>query len=320
MVESTDVGSLPNPLYWDEKLFNLGASLIEKSFFSSVDLSHRSVGYFKQIVYTGLLKKLQAGFEIPCYPQYRDMKLQFRDNYRTLMNSTSTNLFIETGPEKGMFNPEYTRIAEVEVLKEIGRRICEETGQRPIEMKVCISGPITLEFEVDDYFLAGLVVGSIINTKHVKTKLITLDEPTYGYTVSGDLILRRYDRILYGAKCRNVETSIHVHSSSQRDFLTLENLDIIECHTKYSKLLESMVEDLKKNGKRLCVGIAKTDITDDVESLDLMEKRLKRAISKFGLDTVAYASPDCGMRGWISEKNALECLRRVSEVVKKLRT
>jgi len=45
-----------------------------------------------------------------------------------------------------------------------------------------------------------------------------------------------------------------------------------------------------------------------------MGLRLRRAVERFG-ERVAYAGPECGLRGFPTYESALECLRRVARAV-----
>ena len=60
----------------------------------------------------------------------------------------------------------------------------------------------------------------------------------------------------------------------------------------------------------------KIDPTIFLEDVELMKKRLNQTIERFGANRVAYAGPECGLRGFPTYDSALECLRRVSKSVK----
>jgi methionine synthase II (cobalamin-independent) len=53
-----------------------------------------------------------------------------------------------------------------------------------------------------------------------------------------------------------------------------------------------------------------------LENINLMKERLAKIIGHFGGNRVPYAGPECGLRGFPTYESALECLRRVSKVVK----
>jgi len=52
-----------------------------------------------------------------------------------------------------------------------------------------------------------------------------------------------------------------------------------------------------------------------LEDIGLMKKRLKDILERFGVDRVAMAGTECGLRGFPTYSSAIECLRRVSKAM-----
>jgi methionine synthase II (cobalamin-independent) len=53
-----------------------------------------------------------------------------------------------------------------------------------------------------------------------------------------------------------------------------------------------------------------------LESVDTMKNRLVRVVDQFGVERIAYAGPECGLKGYPTYESALECLRRISNTLK----
>jgi len=64
--------------------------------------------------------------------------------------------------------------------------------------------------------------------------------------------------------------------------------------------------------------IKKQKVNPDVflETADIMKKRVSDVVERFGEDRILYAGPECGLKGYPTYENALECLRRISTAVK----
>lgn len=314
MIHSTDVGSLPKPKDFNEALFLKGLESVENSIFYGTDSKQQPYTYFSDVISNGLKKKLEAGIEVPCYPQYQLMDAQFKRMHKKFIESPLKNPIVEV---KGryVFNPKYTILPEIKVLKEKAPEICEKLGKEQIIIKACISDFLTLQGEVADDFIASLLAGNIVNIEHLKTQIVTLDAPSYNCRD----VLNKYEKIYEIVKSVSpeVETGIHIHSSTQKDFLPVKYLDTIECHTEHIDSIKITPEELKNSHKKLQVGIAKTSDIDSVEPLDTVIKRLETSVSKFGFESIRYASPECGMGGWGSEEAAIKNLNLVAEAVNK---
>ena len=176
----------------------------------------------------------------------------------------------------------------------------------------------------------------------------TVDDTLIDFGSEGrECLIKALDRIYYEAKSRGAQTVIHLHSTSNTLFWQVENLDIVEshvgdllyrspktkdlleeydkflkvslCYTDFDKLVHDRVK-AERGGENLLEKVAdvwrkiRSDELNPVyylESVEVMEKRLKKALDIFG-DRILYAGPECGLRGFPTYECALECLRRAA--------
>jgi 5-methyltetrahydropteroyltriglutamate--homocysteine methyltransferase len=115
------------------------------------------------------------------YPQHYDMHKQFSD-------------IIHKAIDKGTYvvAEKDAIICEVYVINEEAKRFYEETGNR-VSLRVCVTGPMesylkgigTTSYKNILLMLAETVrsfaKNSILDSKHVKTEVIALDEPSSGF-------------------------------------------------------------------------------------------------------------------------------------------
>jgi len=308
---STDVGSLP--FVGDKKRFNEGAELAEQNLFSP-RVENDALKYFEESVYQGFLKKLECGVDVPCFPQYRGMLDQFINLYEKISSFDETKY--KTVPF--LSDPNLPIVAELGALIKYSGIISEKFG-RSIDMKVCITGYITSGRSRDTAyygFLMNLIDRSILKTKHLRTRIITIDEPVYDGVKIG---IEDYENILHMAKSRNVETSLHTHCESKKSILELKNLDIIEIHADSidKETYDITKKDLETYDKKLQIGIGKTSPVNAVETVDTMKRRGRKAVSIFGIENIPYFSLECGMSAWDYEE-ALTNLRNMSRATREV--
>ena len=67
--------------------------------------------------------------------------------------------------------------------------------------------------------------------------------------------------------------------------------------------------------------IKKEKVDPDVflETPETMKKRVTDVVERFGEERILYAGPECGLKGYPTYKNALECLKRISTAVSSLK-
>jgi len=314
---STDVGGMPIPNGFNEERFLLGCESFERSLFQPCLNDEESLKYFEKSVCDGLLDKIGSGIIIPCYPQYRDMIAQFADFYKIhegYFSSMPGELLTDQG-----YNPQYTFVAEVKALERNLRRIIERTGMEQVDIKVCLTSPLDLSFEIPTNFLVSMARNALMSSKHLKTRIITLDIPSYGYQMVVDKAIESAREFFDGVKATriDVETALHLHSGNHRDFLKIESLDILELHSEFLDSPPVRRRELKDYDKFLQIGIAPTAYPVEIEPIGILRKRIRKAISMFG-DRVKYVSPDCSLKGLSNRRLALRLLRNISEVAREV--
>jgi 5-methyltetrahydropteroyltriglutamate--homocysteine methyltransferase len=174
-----------------------------------------------------------------------------------------------------------------------------------------------------------------------------------------ETLRKAWESIFHKASVKGVQTSIHLHSTVDELFWDVKTLNVVESHVedplyqsdRTKKLLESMDKFLKASigisdfdkliRKNITASLkqsigepaineqvaeawkkitnGKLDPTTFLESIKLMEKRFNDIISRFDPKRIPYAGPECGLKSFPTYECALECLRRISNTVKKSR-
>jgi 5-methyltetrahydropteroyltriglutamate--homocysteine methyltransferase len=236
MVKSYDVGSLP--FFGDMERFSKGAEHF---------LSHPVddlAKYFEETVVTSFIDKVEAGIDIPNYPQFRDMNKMFFQMIdgveRGKTGYVQTNvLSVKT---------EKTLVPEVMALKKNSQEIYERIG-KPFEAKFCVTGPYTLSslltYRTGETFtsfgnlISQIIENNIFSEKCGRISLVTVDEPTFGllddslvgYGSDGREHLRKaWESIFQKAVSKGAQTCLHLHSTADKLFWEIESLNIIESH------------------------------------------------------------------------------------------
>ena len=159
------------------------------------------------------------------------------------------------------------------------------------------------------------------------------------------------------AVAKGIVTCIHLHSTVDGLFWDVNALDMVESHVEDVLYKSSWVaKALEEHDKLLKASICKTDydalvrkkLEDEMpgagesiiaerlgdiwrairrgeldpcaflEPIDLMAKRLKDILKRYGPARVPFAGPECGLRGFPTYRCAIECLRRAAEACEKV--
>jgi len=241
-------------------------------------------------------------------------------------------------------------IPEVHVIKDEAKRLYEETGSI-VPLRVCVTGPMELYLkEVGTTLYKEILLmlaetvrlfarHSILNSKHVKTELIALDEPSFGFqdvTADRETLLDVLEKAL---DFKGVVKHVHLHSPSRaQDILDVKNLDALSIEYAASpRNIESISKNmLEQADKQIRVGISRTDVdsmiaelsnrgvkkptaTQLVENEEIIRKRFTLAKEKYG-ETMTFAGPDCGLGGWPTQDAAQLLLKRTVNAVKSAKT
>jgi 5-methyltetrahydropteroyltriglutamate--homocysteine methyltransferase len=252
--------------------------------------------------------------------------------------------------EKGTFvvDEKHAFLPEVRLIEEEGKRLSEEIGKK-IALRACMFGPMELYLQemgtvayrdVLDGFaetIRRFAKNSIVNTKYVKTEVISIDEPSFGFmniNSEKEALLEVLEKAL---DFQDVIRQIHLHSASRLpDLLEVGNIDVVSFEYGASpKNIESVSRKMLEDAdKQIRVGVSRTDIgsimaeLNDkgvtnptaeqlVESKELIKKRYISAKKKYE-DRMTFTGPDCGVGGWPSQEAALLLLKRTVNAVKEI--
>ena len=334
-----DVGSFPIPPFTDRKLFDRAYVLAREAIINGKNIKKDEflLNNFHNVIVESFKKKLETGLDIVNYPQHYDMHKQFTETIREAMNK-GTYLV----DEKNAIIP------EVHIIKEEAEGLSKEIG-RKISLRTCITGPMELYLKMvgtvpykDVLLMFAETVkrfakNSILNSKYVKTEVVSLDEPSFGFqevTANKNTILEALEKAF---DFSGVIKQIHLHSSSRvADLLEVKNLNVLSFEYAASpKNIEAVSKKmLQKADKQIRVGISRTDINSItaelyekgitkpnmeqlVESEETIRKRFLTAKEKYE-ETMTFTGPDCGLGGWPTQETAQLLLKRTVEAVKKV--
>lgn len=177
-----------------------------------------------------------------------------------------------------------------------------------------------------------------------------VDDPLIDKGTEGrEALLKAWETMAHQAQTRNVESCIHLHCTSDDLFWTIKSLQIVESHTDDPLYgVKATKQRLDSTDKFLKASVAVTDFdkliwsklgskaSDEAvgdawkriskggvdpqeffEEVNVMEKRLHRVIERFGLERVALAGTECGLRGFPNYGSAMQYLGLVSKAVKR---
>lgn len=169
-------------------------------------------------------------------------------------------------------------------------------------------------------------------------------------------LLKAWESMMQKTKAKGAQSCLHLHNTSDELFWETKTLDVIESHvddpfyqarrtkellqstdkfikasitaTDFDQLIRNNILATSKqqlNENSINEKIAETWKTINqnkinaqvfVENTELMMKRLREITQRFGEDRILYSGPECGLRSFPTYASALECLRRVAQVVK----
>jgi len=341
-----DVGSFPLPenidMEWFNQFYWVAYKAIAKNNVQDI-FEHEGI---KNNFIVPMLKsfqlKMNAGVEIINYPQHIDMYNQFLKPIE------------EYEKEPGLIDPEMATIPEMFVIDNFAKENYEKTG-KVLKLKVCVTGPIELYVKKHGFTvysdlalnyaksINSFVKNSIINNEHLKTEIVSIDEPSFGYidvfNVNEDEIVKIFDKSLEGVRTTN---QIHLHTLSKATTaLKCKNVDVLTCEYASDPKNKIAKQVLEEHDKFIRVGITRTNLDniiaekldsglsmDELKSLtgklglidskEQIKKNLLSAIKLYG-DRLRYVGPDCGLGGWQIPQIAFELLHRTSEVIEEIK-
>jgi 5-methyltetrahydropteroyltriglutamate--homocysteine methyltransferase len=251
MIKSCDSGSFP--------FIGDYAKFLEDVQRFGLNHSDESAEYFEKKIVENFLDKIDAGIDVPNYPQFRDMSemfLSIMDGVEKLDTG-----YIETGVLS--LKSGTSKMPEVLALEKNAQQIREKKGEH-FEARVCITGPYTLSsyFPYKDeriFGRLGKIISKILETslfsnKQGKTSLVSVDEPLFGLLDDPQIdfgsegrkdLQNAWETIFQTVKSKNVQTMLHLHSTANPLFWDIKSLDIIDSH------VDDPITRMKKTGELL---------------------------------------------------------------------
>jgi 5-methyltetrahydropteroyltriglutamate--homocysteine methyltransferase len=269
------------------------------------------------------------------YPQQYDGVKQVGDVIHVAMNSGS--YLVE---EKNAFLP------EVHVISEEAKNLSEEFGKQillrvslfgPMEQYLKEVGAISYSGVLDDFAetIRRFAKNSVLNTKHVKTAVVSIDEPSFGFMnigASNDVLCEVLEKAF---NFQGAVRQIHLHSAARLpDLLCVKNIDVLSFEYAASpRNIEAVSKKMLDDAdKQIRVGVSRTDIDNIlaelndqgvakpsaeqlIESETAIKKRYLAAKEKYG-NRMTFTGPDCGLGSWPSQETAQLLLERTVKAVK----
>ena len=327
-----DIGSFPLPEGVDKKW-------MQEAFASGSDKQKLS-----GIITDAFGKKVDAGVQIPTYPQYQDMNKQFLD------------IIDGSAEEPFLVKEDSAKIVELEFLKVWAEDYKEREGEKPA-IRVCVTGPLELYLQL----FGGTVYTDILDTlarsvdrfiknaisvSHFDVKTVSIDEPSIGINPNvmfddGDLIkaLTTATASTKG-KSVDIDTEIHLHSPLHYKMVCeVPTIGVIgiesAANPSYIDLVD--IQDLVDSDTYLRAGIARTDIfgltaslnekydtnvwkdtthlnevVTEMETPRVIADRLLHVYGRFG-ERIKYVGPDCGLGAWPNQEIACDLLKNTAK-------
>jgi 5-methyltetrahydropteroyltriglutamate--homocysteine methyltransferase len=332
-----DIGSFPLPPAVDRKTFNKAYGLARDAINAGKDVRQDEflLKNFWKVTLDSFKTKVRSGLDVVNYPQQYDGMRQVGDVIHVAMNAGS--FLVE---EKNAVLP------EVHVISEEAKSLSEEFGKK-ILLRVSLFGPMeqylkevgTVPYsDVLDNFaetIRRFAKNSVLNTKHIKTEVVSIDEPSFGFMNIGadnDVLCEVLEKSF---NFQGAVRQIHLHSAARLpDLLCVKNIDVLSFEYAGSpKNIEAISKKMLDDAdKQIRVGVSRTDIDNIiaelndkgvtkpsaeqlVESQDAIRKRYLAAKEKYG-ERMTFTGPDCGLGSWPSQETAALLLERTVKAVK----
>ncbi len=296
---------------------------------------------FNSLLVETMRQKIEAGVQIPTYPQFQDMNKQFLD----IINDESKT------DEPFIVRKEQARIVELNAMEEVGAEYFNKNGEK-LNIRICVTGPVelylsqfggTVYTDILNAFAASIdrfIANSMENAEHFNISTVSIDEPSIGINpqimFNDSDIIQALETATKTAASGGADVEIHLHSPLQYKLVcSVPSISVIGVEAAANPSYRDLIDknDLLEYDKFLRVGVARTDIfnmtaalnekydtnvwkepeklkdiTKEMETPGAVEKRLEKAYSIFG-DRIKYAGPDCGLGSWPTQEIASTLLR-----------
>lgn len=293
------------------------------------------------IIRDSMQQKIDAGVDVPTYPQFQDMNQQFLG----IINDESSQ------EEPLIVRKEKARIMELSAIEDVGAEYYRKNG-RKLHVRVCVTGPVELYLkqfggtvykDVLNAFASSIdrfIGNSIDNAKQIQIATISIDEPSIGINpqimFNDNDLVEALEKATKTSASHKIDTEIHLHSPLHYKLVCrVKSIGIIgvesAANPSYLDLIDK--KDLVDCDKFLRIGAARTDISGmaavlnekygmnvwkepakleeivtEMETQKIIAKRLEKAYGIFG-DRIKYTGPDCGLGSWPSQELAFKLLK-----------
>jgi 5-methyltetrahydropteroyltriglutamate--homocysteine methyltransferase len=272
-METYDTGSLPFIGDWER--YQKGARPVDQLLgLLYPGKSEADQEYFDEKAVEGFMLKVEAGIDVPNYPQFRDMNQMFLDTFTGLEKTPRG--YLEIG--RIQVKAGEAEIGEVRAIREHSREIAEKTGS-PVKLKVGVTGPYTLASTVADRraetfanmaeAISDIVEANLFDGKHGGVGMLLIEEPAFGlvdeplldYGQEGrENLLHAWERVFETVKLKGVRRGFHFHSTRDGLFWEVQPAEIIESHVDDPLYLQSQTRArLEETDKFVKASIAVTD-------------------------------------------------------------
>lgn len=332
----------PNFLYDDIGSYPLPAGVQKqwiKDAFSDLE-SHKNKLY--KILEDALQQKLNAGVEVPTYPQFQNMITQFSE---PIMDEDRTEAPL-------LIKEAEARIHELAALENVAVDYKKQTGEK-LKLRICVTGPIELYYKLfpppvytDVLSNIATSVGRFIKhaveeVRNYEIVCASIDEPSMGLDprIDEEGIITALELASDYAYRAGVDTQIHLHSPIFYETVCqVKGIKVIGVESAAQPSLLTLIDkkQLEQYDKFLQIGVARTDILsmaaeyDELHhtsafkdkgilravvtgynSPDKITKRLEKAYSIFG-ERIKYVGPDCGLGSFPTQELAYVVLKNTA--------
>jgi len=332
-----DIGSYPLPE-------GLTKEWIKEAFAAIESPSYKDKLY--EVIRGALWQKLNAGVEVPNYPQFQNMITQFSE---PIMDGDRVEapLLIKEAKAK---------IPELDAVEELAVAYKDQKGEK-LKLRICVTGPIELYYKLFPPPVYIDVLSNIANSvgrfikraiegaKHYEMVCASLDEPSMGLDprIEEEGIITALELASEYAYRRGIDTQIHLHSPIFYETVCqVEGLKVIGLESAAKPSLLTLIDknQLENYDKFLRIGVSRTDILSmaaeydelhhtnafkdkgvletivrEYNSPEKVTKRLEKAYALFG-ERIRYVGPDCGLGPFPSQELAFMALKNTSAGIK----
>lgn len=296
------------------------------------------------VINTAFQKKIDAGVHVPTYPQYQDMNQQFLsiiNNPKCAEEPFKVKEDCAQILELQAIEAVASKYRE-EHGEKLDVRVCV-TGPLELYLKEFGGTEYTDILNLLAESVNRFVKNSIKSAKNFNIRTVSIDEPSIGINpqvmFNDSELVTALTAASGSARKHGADLEIHLHSPLHYqlacDTPTINVIGVESAaNPSYLDLIDRKI--LEDTDSFLRVGVARTDIFNlaavlnekydtnvwkeparlqeivrDMETPDVVTKRLGKAYSMFG-ERIKYAGPDCGLGAWPGQEIAAKLLNNVA--------